>query len=81
MDGPNSFEQPNTVVNGSLWQAARDIITAPISKAFDWDTSLLIHGADIVARFLLVAYATYRLGYSRGLARGHSESDRRQNGY
>jgi hypothetical protein len=76
-DESKGFVQPATTVAGNLYQAARDIVTAVTKPVWDFDTSLLVHGVDIGARFLLAAYAAYRLGYSRGLSAGHKASDRR----
>lgn len=74
------FDQPGLNIRGTVYQAARDIVQSVVKPAWDFDTSLLIHGIDIGARFLLAAYAAYRLGYSRGLSKGHEQSDRRENG-
>lgn len=73
------YEQEGMSIQGSLFQAARDIIAAPIRQAFNPDTSLAIQALDIGARLLLIAYACYRLGYSRGLTAGIKEGDRRDN--
>lgn len=72
------FIQPAVEVAGNLYQAARDIVNAVAKPQWNFDTSLLVHGIDIGGRFLLAAYAAYRLGYSRGLSAGHKESDRRE---
>lgn len=78
MDDPEpAFEQPSLSIRGTVYQAARDIVQAVSKPVWDFDTSLLVHGVDIGARFLLAAYAAYRLGYSRGLSKGHKEQDRR----
>ena len=81
MDNPGgeqaSFDQPSLSIRGTVYQAARDIVQAVKSPPWDFDTSLLVHGVDIGARFLLAAYAAYRLGYSRGLSAGHGATDRR----
>lgn len=73
---PN-YDQPSMSIRGTVYQAARDIVQAVARPAWDFDTSLLVHGIDIGGRFLLAAYAAYRLGYSRGLSAGHAEKDRR----
>lgn len=72
-----SFDQPSLSIRGTVYQAARDIVQAVKAPPWDFDTSLLVHGVDIGARFLLAAYAAYRLGYSRGLSAGHKQTDRR----
>jgi hypothetical protein len=77
-DDAGTFDQPSLSIRGTVYQAARDIVQAVSKPVWDFDTSLLVHGLDIGARFLLAAYAAYRLGYSRGLSAGHKETDRRE---
>lgn len=76
-DDAGTIENPSLTIRGTVYQAARDIIQAVSKPAWNFDTSLLVHGVDIGARFLLAAYAAYRLGYSRGLSAGYKSSDRR----
>jgi hypothetical protein len=73
-----TIENPSLSIRGTVYQAARDIINAVSKPAWNFDTSLLVHGVDIGARFLLAAYAAYRLGYSRGLSAGYEKKDRRE---
>lgn len=71
------YEQPELTIRGTLYQAARDIVTAIPTPPWNFDTSLGVHFFDISARLLLAAFAAYRLGYRRGVSAGQEMKDRR----
>lgn len=72
------FNQPDTTIHGTLYQAARDVVLDAVSPPWDFDTSLLVRGLEMLARSLLLLYACYRLGYERGKTQGFRERDRRE---
>jgi hypothetical protein len=71
------YDQDGMTIRGSLYQAARDVITAVAKPPWNFDTSLGVHFFDISARLLLAAFAAYRLGYRRGISAGIEMQGRR----